>query len=144
MGAAPTPIPLPAVYDALANGQVDAIDMDAELIWLLKYYEHADTIVQSNHMMFPMVGLVSARTWTNLSDDDRTMISELMAKNVDSTIDSYVAKDAGWLSEVEGTGKTYLRVDSSFFGDAINEWNAIWSQKTSSLDALRATAAATK
>jgi len=144
VGAAPTPMPLPAVYDALANGQVDAIDMDAELIWLLKYYEHADTIVQSNHMMFPMVGLVSARTWANLSDDDRTMISELMAKNVDSTIDSYVAKEAGWLSEVEGTGKTYLRVDSSFFGDAINEWNAIWSQKTSSLDALRATAAATK
>lgn len=61
VGAAPTPMPLPAVYDALANGQVDAIDMDAELIWVLKYYEHADTIVQSDHMMFPMVGLVSAR-----------------------------------------------------------------------------------
>lgn len=30
--SAPTPMPLPAVYDALANGQVDAINMDAELI----------------------------------------------------------------------------------------------------------------
>jgi len=28
LGAAPTPMPLPAVYEALANGQVDAIDMD--------------------------------------------------------------------------------------------------------------------
>lgn len=27
VGAAPTPMPLPAVYDALANGQVDAIDV---------------------------------------------------------------------------------------------------------------------
>src|SRR6056297_3438233 len=33
LGTAPTPMPLPDVYDALANGQVDAIDMDAELIW---------------------------------------------------------------------------------------------------------------
>lgn len=144
VGAAPTPMPLPSVYDALANGQVDAIDMDAELIWVLKYYEHADTVVQSDHMMFPMVGLVSAKVWAGMSDADRAMVGELMAKHVDSTIDSYVAKEAGWLEQIEGTGKTYTKVDASFFGDAISEWNDIWSKKTSSLDALRATAAETK
>ncbi len=144
VGAAPTPMPLPAVYDALANGQVDAIDMDAELIWVLKYYDHADTIVQSDHMMFPMVGLVSARVWAGLSEDDRAMIGDLMAKHVDSTIDSYVAKEADWLQQIAGTGKTYTKVDASFFGDAIDQWNAIWSEKTNSLDALRATAAETK
>lgn len=144
VGAAPTPMPLPSVYDALANGQVDAIDMDAELIWVLKYYDHADTIVQSDHMMFPMVGLVSAKVWAGMSEDDRAMISDLMTKHVDSTIDSYVAKEAGWLEQIAGTGKTYTKVDASFFGNAIDEWNAIWSQKTSSLDALRATAADTE
>ncbi|NOD98173.1 C4-dicarboxylate ABC transporter substrate-binding protein [Ruegeria sp. HKCCD6228] len=144
VGAAPTPMPLPAVYDALANGQVDAIDMDAELIWVLKYYEHADTIVQSDHMMFPMVGLVSAKVWAGLSDEDRAMIAELMAKHVDSTIDAYVENDAKWLEQIEGTGKAYKKVDALFFGDAIEEWNGIWSQKTSSLDALRQTAAETK
>ncbi len=144
LGAAPTPMPLPAVYDALANGQVDAIDMDAELIWVLKYYEHADTIVQSDHMMFPMVGLVSARVWAGLSDEDRAMIGELMAKHVDSTIDSYVAKEAGWLEQIAGTGKTYTKVDASFFGDAIDQWNATWSEKAASLDALRAVAAETE
>lgn len=144
IGAAPTPMPLPAVYDALANGQVDAIDMDAELIWVLKYYEHSDTIVQSDHMMFPMVGLVSAKVWAGLSEDDRAMIDDLMAKHVDSTIDSYVALEAGWKEQIEGTGKTYVRVDASFFGDAIETWNEIWSEKTSSLEALRATAAETE
>lgn len=144
VGAAPTPMPLPAVYDALANGQVDAIDMDAELIWVLKYYEHADTIVQSDHMMFPMVGLVSAKVWAGMSDEDRTLIGDLMAKHVDSTIDSYVAKEAGWLGQIADTGKTYTKVDASFFGGAIDEWNEVWSEKTSSLDALRATAADTQ
>ncbi|NOD94751.1 C4-dicarboxylate ABC transporter substrate-binding protein [Ruegeria sp. HKCCD4884] len=144
VGAAPTPMPLPAVYDALANGQVDAIDMDAELIWVLKYYEHADTIVQSDHMMFPMVGLVSAKVWASLSEEDRAMISELMAKHVDSTIDAYVENDSKWLEQIEGTGKAYKKVDAAFFGDAIEEWNGIWSEKTSSLDALRQTAAETK
>lgn len=144
IGAAPTPMPLPAVYDALANGQVDAIDMDAELIWVLKYYDHADTIVQSDHMMFPMVGLVSAKVWAGLSDADRAMIGELMAKHVDSTIDSYIEKEAGWLEQIEGTGKTYTKVDSSFFGSAIDDWNAIWSEKAPSLEELRAVAASTK
>ena len=144
VGAAPTPMPLPSVYDALANGQVDAIDMDAELIWILKYYDHADTIVQTDHMMFPMVGLVSAKVWAGLSADDRAMIGDLMAKHVDSTIDSYVAKEAGWLEQIAGTGKTYTKVDAGFFGDAIEQWNAIWSEKTSSLEALRATATKTK
>ncbi len=144
VGAAPTPMPLPDVYDALANGQVDAIDMDAELIWVLKYYEHAETIVQTDHMMFPMVGLVSAKVWAGLSEGDRTMIAELMAKHVDTTIDSYVEKDPMWLKEIAGTGKTYTKVDASFFGDAVEEWNAIWAEKAPSLDALRTIAAETK
>jgi tripartite ATP-independent transporter DctP family solute receptor len=137
VGAAPTPMPLPSVFDALANGQVDAIDMDAELIWILKYYEHADTILQSDHMMFPMVGLVSARVWAELSEEDRAMVGELMAKHVDSTIDTYIANEQDWLDQIEGTGKNYQRVGAEFFGDAIEEWNAIWSEKTTALDALR-------
>ena len=143
VGAAPTPMPLPAVYDALANGQVDAIDMDAELIWVLKYYEHADTVVQSDHMMFPMVGLVSAKVWAGLSEKDRTMIGELMARHVDSTIDTYVAKEQEWLDQVKGTGKTYVQVDSSFFGDAIDQWNQTWAGKSGALDQLRQVAAET-
>lgn len=143
LGTAPTPMPLPAVYDALANGQVDAIDMDAELIWGLKYYDHADTILQSNHMMFPMVGLVSGRVWADLSEDDRAMIGEIMAKHLDGTIDSYVELEPGWLEQLQGTGKTYKVVDQAFFGDAVAEWNAIWSEKSEALGQLRAVAEAT-
>lgn len=143
IGAAPTPMPLPDVYDALANGQVDAIDMDAELIWVLKYYEHADTIVQSNHMMFPMVGIVSAKVWAGMSDDDRKMIGDLMAKHVDGTIDSYIAKEQEWLDQIKATGKKYEVVGPDFFGKAVDDWNATWSEKSSALGALREVASQT-
>ncbi|UWR23043.1 TRAP transporter substrate-binding protein [Sulfitobacter sp. S190] len=144
VGAAPTPMPLPAVYDALANGQVDAIDMDAELIWKLKYYEHADTILQSNHMMFPMVGLVSARVWQDLSEDERATITELMRKELQDCIDTYVAKDVEWLEQVRGTGETMIEVGPEFFGDAMTEWEATWSEKSTQLGALREAAEAVK
>ena len=141
IGTAPTPMPLPAVYDALANGQVDAIDMDLELIWKLKYTEHTDTMVLSNHMMFPMVGLVSAKLWASMTDDDKALISNLMAKHVDSTIDQYVAGEAKFLKEVEKTGIDVKVVGPEFFGDKINAWNDIWSKKTKALATLRAEAA---
>lgn len=141
IGTAPTPMPLPAVYDALANGQVDAIDMDLELIWKLKYTEHTQVVVLSNHMMFPMVGLVSAKIWEGMGDDDRAMISELMAKHVDSTIDQYVAGESMFLDEVKKTGIEIKAVGPEFFGDQIAAWNASWEKKTAALETLRAEAA---
>lgn len=138
--AAPTPMPLPSVYDALANGQVDAIDMDIELIWKLKYYEHTDTIVASRHMMFPMVGLVSARVWKELSEVDREMISSLMAKHLDSTIDTYAEAESKWHEQVRGTGKTYLEVGPEFFGGAVDDWDRIWMERSPVLAKLRSEA----
>ncbi len=144
LGAAPTPMPLPAVYDALANGQVDAIDMDVELINVLKYHEHADTLLISNHMMFPMVGLISARVYAGLSAEDKAMISELMAKHVDSTLDVYVAKEGSWTEALNNVGKTVKPVDASFFGGVMGEWEKIWAAKAPSLPDLRDTAAKLK
>lgn len=30
-----------------------------------------------------------------------------------------------------------MKVDQSFFGDAVEEWNTIWSEKTTALETLR-------
>jgi TRAP-type C4-dicarboxylate transport system substrate-binding protein len=112
LGAAPTPMPLPAVYDALANGQVNAIDMDAELIWKLKYFEQADTVIVSNHMMFPMVGLVSGRVWAGLSDDDKAMgrmtgeqPEPEAAEDDEDVVDAEIVDDEDEKSDDEKTDK---------------------------------------
>ena len=115
--------------------------MDAELIWKLKYYENADTVVASNHMMFPMVGLVSARVWAGLSDDDKAAITTIMQEKLSGVIDTYVAEDPNWMAQVEGTGKTYKTVGPEFFGDAAAQWEAKWSEKSSQLSNIRAAAA---
>jgi len=141
LGAAPTPMPLPAVYDALANGQVDAIDMDSELIWKLKYYEHAETIIHSNHMMFPMVGLVSAKVWAGLGEEDRAMITEIMRKYLGQVLDTYVENDPVWIEQVRETDKTFKQVGPEFFGDAPQQWDEIWSKRSSMLGAIRDVAA---
>ncbi|MBF9044274.1 C4-dicarboxylate ABC transporter substrate-binding protein [Rhodobacterales bacterium HKCCE4037] len=145
LGAAPTPMPLPAVFDALANGQVDGIDMDAELIVLQSYHEHADTMLRTNHMMFPMVGVVSARVWAGLSEEDRALITEHMSAALDGVLDTYVERDDVWQEEIRAFDVTYIDAGRDFFGDAVAEWEAIWEERApEALETLRGVADATR
>ena len=130
VGAAATPMPLPSVYDALANGQVDAIDMDLELIWKLKYHEHSSDVLVTNHMMFPMIGLVSAQVWNSLAESDQDVIGKLMAKHLDSVIETYIKLEPTFLEEVKKTNVNVRMLDASFFGEAAQGWTEIWADKS--------------
>jgi len=94
-------------------------------------------------MMFPMVGLVSAKVWAGLPEEDRAMISELMSKHLSAVAASYVDKEPVWIDQIKGAGKTFVKVDRSFFGDMAETWSAKWSEKSTALDDLCAIAAAT-
>ena len=138
-GAAPAPMPLPAIYDALANGQVDGLDMDYESIINFRYYEHAPYLLETNHHMFGMVALVSARVWATLSEEDRALITDAMQLHCDRTIDRFVEeeddklarlRDAPGINITEGIGP-------EFFGDIVERWDAEWGAQTPYVARLR-------
>lgn len=139
-GAAPAPMPLLEVYDALANGQVDAIDMDFDSILILKFYEQANHLLISNHMMFPMVGVVSGRVWRELSEADRELIETTMAEHLENVLAGFEEMDAAQEAEIRGLDIDIHEADAAFFSDAIAEWQGIWGEKAPVLDALRAEA----
>ncbi|NYS59641.1 TRAP transporter substrate-binding protein [Vreelandella salicampi] len=136
-GAAPAPMPLLEVYDALANGQVDAIDMDFDSILILKFYEQADNLLISNHMMFPMVGVVSGRVWRELSAEDRELIDTTMSEHLENVLAGFEAKDAAQEEEIRALNINIVEADAGFFSEAIAEWEAIWAPKAPMLDTLR-------
>lgn len=138
LGAAPTALPLSAVYDALNNGQVDATDMDLELILGLKFYDKAETVLVSDHMMFPVVGVVSARVWQTLSDEDKAKIQELMKESLAKTLPLYAEKEKQWKQDLAATGTHIKEVGPEFFGESLQVWEDKWSTKATSLKALRA------
>lgn len=140
LGAAPTPIPLSGVFDALSNGQVDAIDMDLELIVGMKFHEQASTILLSRHMMWPVVGVVSARVWKTMGSSEQQKVRALMKKHLHTTFATYVAKEAEWERQVRESGKTVKVVGPDFFADAIEKWEHKWGRKAPALGGLRAVA----
>lgn len=142
LGAAPIPLPIGSVYDALANGQIDAIDMDLENTWKQKYYELGETVVLSKHMMFPMVGLVSGARWRTLDAETRGLVSELMNEHFDRIVVTYIEAEAEYERQLRDAGIDVLEVGPAFFGTALEEWEAIWRQRAPVLEDLRRLAAA--
>ena len=136
-GAAPAPLPLLEVYDALANGQVDAIDMDFDSILILKFYEQADNLLISNHMMFPMVGVVSGRVWRELSAEDRELIETTMTEHLENVLSGFQEMDAAQEEEIRALDLNIVEADAEFFSDAIAEWESTWAEKAPMLEALR-------
>ncbi|MGG4606055.1 TRAP transporter substrate-binding protein [Paenalcaligenes sp. Me131] len=137
LGTAPTALPLSVVYDALSNGQVDAIDMDLEMIIGLKFYDKAETVVLSNHIMFPVVGVVSARVWAGLDDSTKQMIKSLMQEQLGKTITLYAQKEQEWKEQLLATGVTVNEVGPEFFGATLEQWDSQWQEKTPVLKQLR-------
>ncbi|NMM43377.1 TRAP transporter substrate-binding protein [Rhodospirillaceae bacterium KN72] len=141
IGATPTPMPLPALYDAFANGQVDGMQIDFEGTWNTKYYDHAGAIVESNHMMFPMIAVASARRWAAMSEDDRAVVTEVVKRHLDELVHSYAAIDADYLAKLKTTSVPVVTIDRNFFGSAIDDWYAEWRERAPMLKKLEAEAA---
>lgn len=142
LDAAPTPMPLPALYDAFANGQVDGMQIDFEGTWNSKYYEHAGTILASNHMMFPMIAVGSARKWQGISEADRAVVEKVMAEELDNIVGAYAAIDGDYLAKLKTTDVPVVEADRAFFGAAVDKWYAEWRTKTPLLVELEAEAGA--
>ncbi len=139
-GAAPAPMPLTQVYDALANGQIDAIDMDHESIINFGYHDHATHMMETNHHLFGMVALISGRVWAQLSPEDQTLVREAAQTHCDRTIDRFVEGEAAKLDTlraVEGLTVTD-DVGPEFFGDIVERWDAEWAAQTPYVERLRA------
>jgi TRAP-type C4-dicarboxylate transport system substrate-binding protein len=140
LGAAPTPMPLPALYDAFANGQVDGMQIDVEGTWNSKYYDHAGSIVISNHMMFPMAAIASGRKWSGMSEADRAVVQEVFATRLDTMVGGYAAIDADYRAKLETTKVPVTEVGRDWFGGAIDQWYARWREEAPLLKDLEAEA----
>ena len=141
LGAAPIPLPIGSVYDALANGQIDAIDMDMENTWKQKFYALGETVILSNHMMFPMIGLVSGVRWRTLNPEMRATISELMTQHFDSIAMTYIEAEVEYENQLRMAEIEVRTVGPDFFGAALTQWEEKWLERAPVLQDLRALAA---
>jgi TRAP-type C4-dicarboxylate transport system substrate-binding protein len=141
VGIAPTPIPLPGLFDALANGQIDGADVDLELVWNLKLYQQARHLIVTHHMMFPVVAVMSGKVFAGLPAPDRQLIRKVLDVELDKLFARYAQSEGEWLKQIQGTGIDVKSPGSAFFGDVTARWEQQWAPQAPSLARLRAEAA---
>lgn len=137
LGAAPTPIPTPQVFDAMSNGQVDGLEADLDLSWNQRYDKVSKTILRMNAIFMPCVALVSARTWKNVPEADRELIARLTREELDKQIDATVTNEATLLQNFKNSGIKIVDVDLKNTADIIKAYDDIWLPKAPILKELR-------
>jgi TRAP-type C4-dicarboxylate transport system substrate-binding protein len=138
IGTVPAPLPLPQVFDALANGRIDGLELDFESVLNGRFEELARCMLLSNHAAFPMVGLVSGRSWAGLAPADREMIRTLAAKHIDAQADGMLRAEEDNLARLRQGRMAIRPVDAAFFGDAPATWDRVWGPRAPVLAQLRA------
>ncbi|WEJ12723.1 TRAP transporter substrate-binding protein [Sinorhizobium prairiense] len=137
LGAAPTPIPTPAVFDAMSNGQVDGLEADLDFSWNQRFDKVSKTILKMNAIFMPCVALASGRVWQTLPEADREIIARLTKAALDEQIDATVANEPALLEKFAGAGIPIKDVTVADAGRIIAEYDKIWLPKAPVLAELR-------
>ncbi|RWR32247.1 TRAP transporter substrate-binding protein [Sinirhodobacter populi] len=139
-GATPTPLPLPALYDAMSNGQIDGMQIDYEGAWNSRYFDLGQEMLASDHMLFPMVAVASARRWQSFAPEMRMLIAAEITAEIENILTAYETLDPAYRGQIEATGFPVHAVGPEFFGDAVNAWYDEWRVRTPLLTSLEAEA----
>lgn len=140
-GAAPTPLPLPDLFDAYTNGQIDGMQLDLEGTFNNRYYDYSKAVVDSRHMIFPMVAVFSARKWATLSAEDHALFDRLMADETSRIRADYPGIDDAYRAKLKEAGAPLIERGPDMFGDAVKGWYEEWRKRTPLLLELEAEAA---
>ncbi|ATA96444.1 TRAP transporter substrate-binding protein [Sinorhizobium meliloti] len=137
LGAAPTPIPTPAVFDAMSNGQVDGLEADLDFSWNQRFDKVSKTMLKMKAIFMPCVALASGRVWQTLPEADREIIARLTKSALDEQIDATVANEPALLEKFAGAGIPIKDVTVADAGRIIAEYDKIWLPKAPVLAELR-------
>lgn len=140
-GAAPTPLPLPDLFDAYTNGQIDGMQLDLEGTFNTRYQDYSAAVVNSKHMIFPMVAVFSARKWATLKPEDQALLTNLMELETSAIRQDYPSIDESYRAKLQELGAPLVEAGPEIFGTAVESWYEEWRKRTPLLIQLEAEAA---
>lgn len=112
VGARPTPISLPDVYQGLQNGMIDGVDIDLDALVGSGFYEVAEYLTLTSHMAFPAVSVMSQATRDSLSDEQRRLLDDAMDEALAWGIEAQIEAEQRNLATLEESIDVYVLEDA--------------------------------
>ncbi|TYC61754.1 TRAP transporter substrate-binding protein [Rhodobacterales bacterium] len=98
------PLPFGELYTALQTGVVDGEENPLDTIYNMNFFEVQDYLVISEHGAIEDVILFNPAFWSGLTEDDRTMITEVFAEVVPEMLAHKTAAAARSLDKIREAG----------------------------------------
>lgn len=137
LGASPTPIPTPQVFDAMSNGQVDGLEADLEFSWNQRFDKVSKSILQMNAIFMPVIALVSGRVWQGTPPADRELITRVVKAALDSQIDELAGNEPKLVEQFKATNIPFRNANRADAEAVVAEYDKIWLPKAPILAELR-------
>ena len=137
LGAAPTPIPTPQVFDAMANGQVDGLEADLEFSWNQRFDKVSKVILQMNAIFMPVIALASGRVWQGMPAADRELITKTIKAALDQQIDELAVNEPKLVVQFKAAGANFKLANPKDAEAVVAEFDKIWLPKAPVLAELR-------
>ena len=133
-GANPTPIAFAEVYLALQQGTVDAQENPLPTIQAKKFYEVQSDINLTGHITDALLTIVGGPTWNQLSEEDRTALTDVLNETADCATDQIRQQEEELVEWFRGEGVNVNEVDREPFRQATMKLHngdmATWDQET--------------
>ena len=137
LGAAPTPIPTPQVYDAMANGQVDGLEADLEFSWNQRFDKVSKVILQMNAVFMPFAAIVSGRVWQGFAAADKDLITKLVKETLDEQIDGLAGNEPNLIENFKKAPIPIRQVAVADTEAVIAAFDKIWLPQAPVITSLR-------
>jgi TRAP-type transport system periplasmic protein len=137
LGAAPTPIPTPQVFDAMSNGQVDGLEADLEFSWNQRFDKVSKVILQMNAVFMPFAAVVSGRVWQAFPAADKELITKLVKETLDEQIDGLAANEPALIENFKKAPIPIRQVAVADTEAVIAAFDKIWLPQAPVITSLR-------
>ena len=138
LGANPTPIAFPEIYNSMQTGVVDAMDNAKTTYWASKFYEVAPHVTDLGHIYSISAVAFSGTFWKRLSPAQQAMVQSAAMDGI-KLQDRLIAEgDEEAMAKAVGMGAIYHKVDKAPWRTAMQPIYSSWAAKVGGLDVIKA------
>jgi tripartite ATP-independent transporter DctP family solute receptor len=108
MGATPTPIPHPAIANALLTNQIDAAENNYATYESGRHYEGAPFYCETQHVMCPEILVFSKKIWDTLDEPAQAALRGAVKEMIPAYVKLWEEKEAAARKALVNAGVTFV------------------------------------
>lgn len=111
LNAKPTPIAFSEVYTSIQTDVVEGVEVSADQIYTMKFYEVGKYIAETNHIFTTVAPICMNSYWDGLNEEAKAILNEAMEEVVDWEWPAFDESNNNALTEMANAGIEVNKID---------------------------------